>query len=44
MCLTSLTGTGWQWMHVDAQIVAVRSAGHAESRSNPQPEEIIVIC
>jgi hypothetical protein len=33
-----MSDTGWQWMHVDVQIVLVRSAGHAESRGDPQPE------
>jgi hypothetical protein len=36
-----MCNTGWQWMHVDAQIVLVRCAGHAESRRDPQPEETI---
>jgi hypothetical protein len=34
-----MCNTGWQWMHVDVQIVLVRCAGNAESRRDPQPEE-----
>jgi len=34
-----MSNTGWQCMHVDVQIVLVRSAGHAESRRDPQPDE-----
>jgi hypothetical protein len=33
--------TGWQWMHVNVQIVLVGWAGHAEKRQDPQPEEKI---
>jgi len=36
-----MSNTGWQWMHVDVQIVLVRCAGHAENRRDPQPEEKI---
>jgi hypothetical protein len=36
-----MSNTGWQWMHMDVQIVLVRCAGHAESRRDPQPEEKI---
>jgi hypothetical protein len=36
-----MSNSGWQWMHVDVQIVLVRSAGRAERRRNPQPEENI---
>jgi hypothetical protein len=34
-----MSNTGWQWMHMNVQIVLVRCAGHAESRKDPQPEE-----
>jgi hypothetical protein len=36
-----MSNTGWQWMHVDVQIVLVRCAGHAERRRDPQPEKKI---
>jgi hypothetical protein len=41
--LTSITDTGWQWMHVDVQIVLVRCTGHAKSRRNPQLKQMVVI-
>jgi hypothetical protein len=40
-CLTRIISTGWQWMHVDVQIMLARCAGHAESRRDPQPEDRI---
>lgn len=39
----NLSNTGWQWVHVDTQIVLVRSAGRAESRIDPHPEDRIFI-
>lgn len=34
--------TGWQWIHVNVQSSLVRSAGHAENRKDPQPEDRVV--
>jgi len=31
-----INNTGWQWMHVDVQVVLVRCAGHAEKRKVPK--------
>jgi len=33
-----MSSTGWQWMHVNVQIVLVGCAGHAESKRDPQTE------
>jgi hypothetical protein len=36
--------TGWQWMHVNVQIVLVRCAGHAEEteETHNQKTELLV--
>jgi len=38
----NLCNIGWQWVHMDVQIVLVRSAGRAESRMDPHPQKRIV--
>lgn len=38
----NLSDICWQWVHVDAHIVLVKSAGRAESRMDPHPEKRIV--
>ena len=38
----NLSDNGWQWVHVEVQIVLVRSGGRAESRMDPHPEKRIV--